>query len=145
MNNRVLYQGLAFAGALPFVACALALLAGVKSFAPFGALDTLAGSYGLAIVSFLAGTHWAVQLLRFAETPYNLFIASNIIFLAVWFAWVLGSLAWALSIQVVAFVYLLFVDHRLSISGVTSSSYFRVRSTATAAATLSLLTIVLVR
>lgn len=145
MKNISLFQGLAFAGALPFIACAVALLAGVDSLARLGPLDVLAGSYGLAIVSFLAGTHWAFQLLRFSETPYNLFIASNIVFLSVWFAWVLGSLSLALSAQVIAFGYLLLVDYRLSAAGITRPAYFRARSTATAAAMLSLATIVVAR
>ncbi len=145
METHALYRGLAVAGALPFIACAAALLAGVGSVAPLGRLDALAGSYGLAIVSFLAGTHWAFQLLQPSETPYNLFLASNVVFLAVWFAWISGSLAWALSAQVLAFGYLLAVDHRLSASGVTTSAYFRVRSAATVATMVSLLTIVAVR
>ncbi len=145
MNPSARYQRLTFAGTLPFVACAVLLLADIGSVRPLGQVDALAASYGLAIVTFLAGTHWAFQLLRPSETPHNLFFASNAVFLAAWFAWISGSLAWALLAQVLAFAYLLVVDHRLSASGITTPAYFRVRSAATAAAMVSLLTILAVR
>lgn len=130
------------AGALPFVACAVLSFLGITSIAPFGELDVLAGSYGVAILSFIAGTHWAFQLLRGNDTPHNLLITSNVVFLAVWISWIGAPLAWALWTQIAAFAYLLFVDGRLSSSGVTTDAYYRMRKIATFAAFVSLLVLV---
>ncbi len=142
MDQRILVQFLAFAGALPFVACALLPLFGTASIAPLGPLDAVAGSYGLGILSFIAGTHWAFQLLRRGDTPFDLFISSNVTFLLVWISWLIAPLNWALAIQALCFVSLLHIDRELSLRGVTSGHYFRIRSLATGAASLSLLIIV---
>jgi hypothetical protein len=64
MKSSNLYTSLAFAGATPFLACALLPLIGIESIAPIGRLETVASSYGLAIICFLAGSHWATYLLR---------------------------------------------------------------------------------
>ena len=66
-----LYSLLALTGASPFVACAVLPLAGIGSIPGFGALDVLASTYGLAIVCFLAGAHWATYIYKQHETPFN--------------------------------------------------------------------------
>ncbi|MDH3336286.1 MAG: DUF3429 domain-containing protein [Gammaproteobacteria bacterium] len=144
MQDNRLYSFLALAGASPLVACAVLLVDGVETIPGFGSLDVLACSYGLAIVSFLAGAHWATYMFKQSETPFNLFVSSNVVFLAVWFAFVLASLDVALLTQVLAFLFLLFVDHRMLLSGLISRNYFQVRATATALAVASLLAIVIV-
>lgn len=143
MKSSTLYAALAFAGATPFLACALLPLIGIDTIEPLGALDTLASSYSLAIICFLAGTHWAIYLLKHADIRFNLFISSNIVFLAVWISFVVGDLALALVSQVVAFLYLLFVDYRLLGISVISNAYLKVRSLATALAVVSLLIILI--
>ncbi len=145
MKNRKLFTALTLAGALPFVACALLPLLGIVSISPIGRLDAVAGSYGLGILSFLAGTHWAVQLLRGRDTPFDLFAASNAIFLIVWISWITAPLDWALTIQAIAFLFLLYVDRQLAARGITTSDYLRVRTIATSAAIVSLLVIVATR
>lgn len=143
MNDSKLYSLLAFAGASPFLAGALLQLAGIEALGPFGAVDELAASYGLAIVCFLAGTHWATFLYRQSETPFSLLIWSNVVFLVVWFGFVLAGTAWALSAQLVALLALLFVDSRLLRAGLITRDYFRVRSVATSLAAISIPAIVL--
>ena len=145
MTSNKLYTLLALTGASPFVACAVLPLAGIAVIPFLGPLDALAGSYGLAIVCFLAGAHWATYLLRRDDAPVNLFITSNAVFLAVWFAYVLTSLTAALLTQIAAFLYLLFVDYRMQQAGVISCSYLRIRAIATAAAVASLAAIVVSR
>ncbi len=142
MNSR-LYSALAFAGATPFLACAFLPLFGVHEVAPFGSLDILVSSYGLGILSFLAGAHWATYLFKQDAAPLNLFISSNVVFLFVWFAYVLAGLAWVLASQLLAFLLLLYVDHRLLRAGLIPHGYFRVRAAATALASVSLLVILL--
>lgn len=133
------YTALALAGTLPFIACALLPVLGYDSVSYLGPLDEVVASYGLAIVCFLAGAHWGTYLSGRSADSLNLFVISNIIFLAAWFAYVGADVKWALGTQVLAFLTLLFIDMRLKHSDVISAGYFRVRSVATLIATISLL------
>ena len=135
------YKLLTLAGVLPFVAAALLPIAGIRTIMPLGDLHAIVGSYGLAIVSFLAGTHWAVQLTSPARTPFDLFTASNLIFLATWFAYVFASLRWAVLVQAAALILLLYIDYRLRKNQVTDGHYLSARAGATVAASLSLFVI----
>lgn len=139
-----MYATLAFAGASPFAACAVLLWLGVSAVPVFGPLDELASGYGLAIIAFVAGTHWSFQLQNPFNTPFNLFIISNIVFLVAWLGFATAEIRWALVIQVVAFACLLYVDFRLRSDGLISAMYLQVRGIATAVACISLLTIAIV-
>ena len=138
MQDSKTYTILALAGTIPFVACALLPLIGYSALPYVGSLDTVVASYGLAIVCFLAGTHWGIFLSGRSPGSLNLFIVSNVVFLAVWFAYIGGSLKQAIVIQLLAFVALLLIDRRLKASDVTTASYYRVRAVATAVAVVSL-------
>lgn len=135
------YTALALAGTIPFIACALLPLLGYDSIRYLGSLDKVVASYGLAIVCFLAGAHWGTYLSGRSADSLNLFITSNVIFLAVWFAYVGADMKGAIGTQVLAFLTLLFIDLRLKRSDVISNVYFRVRSVATLIATISLLVV----
>ncbi|MDH3441186.1 MAG: DUF3429 domain-containing protein [Gammaproteobacteria bacterium] len=143
INDRVLYSTLAFAGVLPFLACALLPLAGVSQVEPFGRLDQVANSYGLAIVCFLAGIHWATSLLSPDRTPFNLFIVSNVVFLVTWFAFVLAETKWSLITECAALIVLLLIDRKLANSEVISRSYLQARIVATVLASAALILIAL--
>jgi hypothetical protein len=143
MNDKRIYSILAMAGVTPFVACAVLPLAGVDSIAPLGPLAQVAASYGLAIVSFLTGIHWATQLYDRQQTGFNLLIASNVIFVGVWLAYVIGSLEVALTTQLVALLVLLGIDRWLWSYGVITAHYYRTRSAATTLAALSLIGLLL--
>ena len=119
-NDRTLYTSLAFVGALPFVACALLPLAGISSFEPIGRLDALVNSYGLAIICFLAGIHWATALMRPRQTPFNLLVGSNIVVLITWFAFVLADTNGSLLTQLIALAVLLLIDRWLATMKVIS-------------------------
>ena len=141
MNDAKTYSMLAMAGVTPFVACALLPLVGIASIEPFGALDYLAAVYGLAIVSFLTGIHWATQIYEPQESPFNLLLVSNVVFLLVWFAFVLGDLQIALGAQLVALLVLLGIDRWLYTTGLLTRHYLNVRTVATSLAVVSLLVI----
>ena len=143
MNNRFLYSLLAFAGVTPFVACALLPLVGIVSIPPFGPLDQLVNSYGLAIICFLSGIHWATYLAQQDELPFNLMISSNVVFLLAWFGFVLGDLSVSLLIQIVSLAVLLTIDWRLRSAAIITAEYFRVRFTATSLAIASLTVVLL--
>lgn len=145
MEDKSIYSALTLAGITPFLACALLPLAGVEAIEPLGRLDQLAGSYGMAILCFLTGVHWATQLYASEEVPFNLFVGSNAVFLAVWIAYVATNLTMALVAQLVAFPLLLAVDFRLQQTGLISRSYLGIRFIATALACFSLLFILVSR
>ena len=139
MEQRSIHSALMLLGALPFLACALLPLTGVTEVARLGPLDQLAASYGMAILCFLTGIHWATQLYARAATPFNLFVGSNIVFLVVWFAYVAAGLQWAIVAQLLAFPLLLVIDYRLCQAELISRQYLRMRTVATALACFSLL------
>jgi hypothetical protein len=85
-HSRLAY-GLAFAGALPFMA-AIGLVA--FNWQADRAI-TFALTYGAVIIAFLSGIHWAVFLFRPVECPQNLFVISNVTALIGWFAIALPS------------------------------------------------------
>ncbi len=143
MESRPIYSTLMLLGALPFLACAFLPLTGVEELARLGALDQLAANYGLAILCFLTGIHWATQLYAPEAAPFNLFIGSNVVFLGVWIAYVAASHKWAIAAQLVAFPLLLVIDHRLHRKGLISQQYLNLRSVATALVSFSLLSILL--
>jgi hypothetical protein len=139
MEDRPIYSALMLLGAVPFLACALLPAAGVEELGRLGRLDELAASYGLAILCFLTGVHWATQLYNPVAGPINLFVGSNVVFLAVWIAYVSATLKLALATQLLAFLLLLAVDAQLMRAALISRHYLRMRFVATALACFSLL------
>ena len=142
MQDTKLYTALALAGTIPFIASALLPVLGHYSLPYLGPLDQLVASYGLAIVCFLAGAHWGTYLSGRSAGSLNLFVISNVIFLAVWFAYVGAGVKTAIAIQIVAFLILLFIDLRLRAGDVISAKYLRVRTAATMIAVASLLVVI---
>lgn len=141
IQDTKIYTALALTGTIPFIASALLPLLGHDSLPYLGPLDQLVASYGLAIVCFLAGAHWGTYLSGRATGSLNLFVISNVIFLAVWFAYVGTGVKTAIGIQIVAFLAVLLIDFRLSTRDVISATYFRVRTMATMIAVVSLLVV----
>ena len=142
IQDTKLYTALALAGTVPFIAGALLPLLGYDSLPLLGPLDHLVASYGLAIVCFLAGAHWGTYLSGRSADSLNLFVISNAIFLAVWFAYVGAGVQTAIGVQISAFLTLLFIDLRLKTGDVISAMYLRVRTVATVIAVLSLLVVI---
>lgn len=139
VESSKLYSILALTGTTPFVACALLPIFGIDTLPVLGALDFLASTYGLAIICFLAGAHWGIYLYGQSRTPFNLFVSSNVVLLAVWFAFIGANLAWSIAVQIIAFQTLLFIDFRLNQGAIISARYLRIRFVATLIATVSLL------
>lgn len=137
------YTALALAGTIPFVACALLPIMGIRAIPPLGNLDALASSYGLAIICFVAGTHWGQFLSGRSANSLNLFVISNVIFLITWFGFIGPSLKLAIAIQIAAFLALLLVDYQMKASADISAHYFGIRAAATGIAAASLLLILL--
>ena len=142
LQDTRLYAALAIAGTIPFVAGALLPLLGYPSLPVVGSTDQLVAAYGLAIVCFLTGAHWGTYLGGRSVDSLNLFITSNVILLAAWFAYIGTAIKVALSIQVIALLILLYIDRRLAAGGVISAHYLRIRTVATTIATVSLLVVI---
>ena len=143
MNTKPVYSALAFAGLLPFLACAVLMAAGVAVVSPLGSIADIANSYSLAIICFLAGIHWSIYLANQDDPPFNLLLSSNIVFLFAWGMYVLAGTSISLLAQAAALVTLLLIDRSLANAGVFSPHYFRTRTVVTAVAAASLLVVAL--
>lgn len=143
MDDNKTYQYLTYAGTIPFIVCALLPLVGVSTIANVGDVDFIARLYGLAIVSFVAGSHWGTYLYNRMRCPANLFLVSNIVVLSAWFAFLLTGSVISIFVLILALLYLLFVDFSLYRVGITTADYFTTRLNVTvivcAALTLSVL------
>ena len=142
MESRKLYPILTYAGVLPFVGCALMPLFGLQQLWNAGSFDQIAAAYGLAIVCFLCGAHWGTYLYHREKAPDNLYITSNVIVVACWFAFLMAAKAVTLFALILAFLCLLVIDYRLLKAGLLTDYYFRMRSVATAVAVAALAIII---
>jgi hypothetical protein len=141
-TNAAITRPLAFAGALPFVFCALLLWAGHRALPVLGSVQNIAASYGLLILAFMAGVHWG-QRLSGVDTKLNLFLLSNGLALAGWFAYLLLSPRLFFASLAVLFAVVLMVDRWLGAEGHISTDYVRTRTAVSALVVLSLAVIAL--
>ena len=131
MDDQKTFKALVLLGAVPFAVAAGALLVGVPSLPLVGDTRTALALYGLTIVCFLTGIHWATQLYKPEATPFNLFVISNVVFLAALGAYLAASFRVAMLTLIVALVATLLIDLRLGAAGVLAMSYLRMRIVAT--------------
>ena len=141
MHIRRTYTSLTLAGTLPFVAGAALAFANIQDLPVLGATEALVISYGLAIVCFLTGTHWGMQIVAETRAPGYLLILSNLLFLVAWIGYLLLPAAGAALVLAGTFGILLLVDHRLLDYAVIERPYFQMRTLATIVAIVSLLVI----
>lgn len=136
MAKPVLAKTLTYLGLLPFV---VSSLLSVLSF-EHASLDFLQINllYAAVIVSFIAGIHWGLYLLREQDIPLNLFIHSNIAALTAWFA-ALINIPFSLLVFIVCFVYLLLIDRKLSETKLLETWFLRMRHVATGVVIVCLL------
>lgn len=132
------YHFYMLAGASPFVAAAFAALTGVESIGPVRSVTAAVVAYGLAIASFVAGTHWGIYLQNRSTAPLNLFVTSNAAVLVPWLTYVVASTGSTLVALVLTFVFLAFVDWRLAALNLIEAAYMRLRLTVTAIVCLAL-------
>ena len=131
MDDQKTFKALVLLGAVPFAVAGGALLIGVTSLPLVGDTRTALALYGLTIVCFLTGIHWATQLYKPEATPFNLFVISNVVFLAALGAYLAASIRMAMLTLIAALVAALLIDLRLRAAGVLSASYLRMRIVAT--------------
>jgi small-conductance mechanosensitive channel len=131
-------HALTYAGALPFIAAAGLCLVRVETLPLAGSVQTLATSYGLVIVSFMAGVHWG-QMRSGKSGALNLFVTSNTAALAAWFAFLLLPAAWFYGALILLFATLYGIDRLLHSEAHLSHGDLRVRGAVTAIVCASLM------
>lgn len=125
------YALLAYAGALPFIACAVLALSGVARVPHVASVAGIAASYGLLIVAFMAGTHWGIAQRLPGGAPAIILLASNGITLLAWAAFLLAPVRSGLVVLTAAFAVLYLVDRNLHRRGGIEAGYLTVRRNVT--------------
>lgn len=123
-----IYPYLTYAGAIPFVFCAICLLIGVTQIPVFGAVEQILSIYALVISTFLAGAHWE-QHLNFDKGPFDLLlpISSNVMAVLLWIGFLVLDFKALMIMFVAAFLSLLIIDNRLFRADLISRHYFQTR------------------
>jgi hypothetical protein len=129
-----LIRSLPYAGALPFVVGAMLLVSGVSPLPFLGSAQWVVISYGLLIISFMAGVHWG-QYLVGVRAPVNLLVSSNVVALCAWFGFLLLPVFWFCLLLVVLFAVLYLIDRQLH----SRSDYLNTRRNVTGLVCVSLL------
>ena len=129
---KKLYLYLTYAGALPFIICAVCLAFDITSLPLLGATKQILSVYALIIATFIAGNHWGQHLYMKNKWQYYLPISSNVIVVPLWFAFLVLPFKPLLVIFILAFLFLLVIDQRLFQHNLITRSYFQMRCFATA-------------
>lgn len=127
MNNATLIKVLTFAGALPFIIALLFTFLGYEFFNVSGQQWFL--TYGLLILSFMAGTLWG-QVVN--QTTKTIAIVTNIITLLAWFAFLLADTTTILTVNALGFIALYLLESQLMTLVKRPSYYLRLRLHVTA-------------
>jgi len=137
-NPQGLPGQLILAGALPFIAGTLALIAGVRFLPLLGDISHAVAIYALVIATFLTGIHWGQQL-SLGSMPINLFISSNIIAVLIWLSWLILPVTGFLFFLIPVLAVMLIIDRSLCMAKVITDSYLRTRMVITAIVMLCLI------
>lgn len=125
---KKIFPYLTYAGAIPFIVCAMCLYVGIQELPLLGSVEKILSIYGLVISSFLAGAHWGQHLsMDKGQWSRWLPILSNAVAIVLW----LGFLAFSFKMQMVlfigAFVVLWMIDYRIFQADVITRHYFQTR------------------
>ena len=129
---KKLYLYLTYAGALPFIICAVCLAFDITLIPLLGTTKQVLSVYALTIATFIAGNHWGQHLYMNNKWQYHLPILSNIIVITLWFGFLILPFRPLLAILIVAFLVLLIIDQRLFRHNLITRRYFQMRCFATA-------------
>lgn len=123
-----IYPYLTYAGAIPFVFCAICLLSGVTQIPLLGSVEQVLSIYALVISTFLAGAHWG-QHLQMDKGPFGLIlpISSNLLAVLLWIGFLVLAFKALMIMFVAAFLSLLIIDNRLFHADLISRHYFQTR------------------
>ena len=122
-----LYPYLTYAGALPFIFCALCFITDVNVIPVLGNIEKIFSVYGLVIASFIAGAHWGQHLSLKDNWSIYLPVFSNINAGLLWISFLIFPFKILLLILGSSFLILLFIDKNLFQNGLISRNYFHTR------------------
>ncbi|MCH2038048.1 MAG: DUF3429 domain-containing protein [Rickettsiales bacterium] len=125
---KKIFPYLTYAGAIPFIFCAVCFSFDIQSLSLLGSIERILSIYGLVISSFLAGAHWG-QHLHINKSQWFRFlpIFSNVIAVLLWLGFLVLSFKMQMAIFIAAFVVLLIIDHRLFQMDIITRHYFQTR------------------
>ena len=137
---KKIFPYLTYAGAIPFVFCAVCLSFDIQSLPLLGSIERILSIYGLVISSFLAGAHWG-QHLHMNKSQWVRFlpIFSNVIAVLLWLGFLVLSFKMQMVMFATAFVVLIIIDHRLFQMDIITRHYFQTRFIVTASVIVSLI------
>lgn len=139
MKPSILRNVLAFAGVIPFVVSAMALLSGHRSLPIVGDIEFAVIAYGVIIATFMSGAHWGQHLHLNAPWVITLPIISNLITVVLWFAFLTQAPQFITLHLIIVLVSQLVVDAMLFKYTVIEKSYFITRCLVTSIVSVSLL------
>lgn len=127
-DSRTLMQGLTYAGALPFLAGASCHITG------YGDVNAanLTCYWAFAILMFMAGTLWGIQVVAPQKVSPNLLIASNVVVLATCAALWFVPFNEAALLFAIGFGAMFWLDRRAMVAGATDAAYATMRARVTA-------------
>lgn len=125
---RRIFPYLTYAGAIPFVFCAVCAVLGIQQLPLFGSVEKALTVYGLVISTFLCGAHWG-QHLHLNEGPWvrTLPVLSNMLAVLLWIGFLTLSFKMIIAMLIAAFIILLIIDHRLFLVDLITHHYFQTR------------------
>lgn len=128
---------LPYAGALPFLCCALLLVAGIDSLPMLGSVYQVLTVYALVIATFMAGSYWGIHL-SLGRQGMNLAVVSNILAIVLWFVFLSLGGYWLLFFCAIFFLLLLCIDFKLAREGLLTQTYWKTRKIVSAVVASSL-------
>ena len=132
---------LTFAGAIPFVACAILLVMGISDIPILGATADVLSAYGLVIASFMAGSQWGNHLSLADDDKWavRLPLVSNLIAIVLWLGFLMLPVVGFIWLLVIGFASMLMIDYGLNRARIITPDYFKVRTYVTAIVVVSLI------
>ena len=132
---------LTFAGAIPFVACALLLAVNIDSLPYLGATTDVLSIYGLVIASFMAGAQWGNHLSLADDNRWAIILplVSNFIAIGLWLGFLTLSAIGFIWLLILGFASMLIIDYGLNRACIITQDYFKVRTYVTAIVVASLI------
>jgi hypothetical protein len=137
---KSVFPYLIYAGAIPFILCALLLGTDIQEIPELGSVKSILSVYGLVIASFLTGSHWG-QCLQLQANQQGIFflVLSNLIALFICLSFLILSFKALMAALIASFILLLAIDYRIFQLQLITAHYFQIRCLVSAAVIISLI------
>lgn len=129
---------LALMGLIPFMFSMFCLTLGCMELPIIGDVSRILSVYTIVICSFMAGTHWGLQLHDKISSSF-LAISSNIVAVVLWLSFIFLSTRYFLITAAMMFVVMLVLEKKSTYEKVIVKSYWTLRFWVTSVAVSSLL------